>query len=93
MKKLLGIVVLGLLLSGNVYACTDVNGTTVTYTSDCRQIVVTGNGSNITIDGATIKGHSSDDQDGIITTAGTNTIITINVVSISIIIRSRSTKH
>jgi hypothetical protein len=66
------------LWSGNVYACTDVNGSTVTYTSDCRQIVVTGDGSNITIDGATIKGHSSDDEDGIITTAGTNTIITIN---------------
>ena len=78
MKKLLGIVVLGLLWSGNVYACTDVNGTTVTYTSDCRQIVVTGNGSNITIDGATIKGHSSDDEEGIVTTAGTNTTITIN---------------
>ena len=67
-----------MLWSGNVYACTDVNGSTVTYTSDCRQIVVTGNGSNITIDGATIKGHSSDDEDGIITTNSTNTIITIN---------------
>ncbi len=67
-----------MLWSGNVYACTDVNGTTVTYTSDCRQIVVTGNGSNITIDGATIKGHSSDDEEGIVTTAGTNTTITIN---------------
>ena len=58
--------------------CADVNGTTVTYTSDCRQIVVTGDGSNITIDGATIKGHSSDDEKGIITTNGTNTTITIN---------------
>jgi len=78
MKKLLGIVVLGLFWSGNVYACDDVDGATETYTSDCRQIVVTGDGSNITIDGATIKGHSSDNEDGIITTAGTNTIITIN---------------
>ncbi len=78
MKKLLGIVVLGLLWSGNVYACDNVNGTTKTYTSDCRQIVVTGNGSNITIDGATIKGHSSDNEEGIVTTAGTNTTITIN---------------
>ena len=60
------------------YACDDVDGATVTYTSDCRQIVVTGDGSNITIDGATIKGHSSDNEDGIITTAGTNTTITIN---------------
>ena len=58
--------------------CADVNGTTVTYTSDCRQIVVTGDGSNITIDGATIKGRSSDDEKGIVTTNGTNTTITIN---------------
>ena len=78
MKKLLGIVVLGLLWSGNVYACDNVNGTTKTYTSDCRQIVVTGNGSHIIIDGATIKGHSSDDEEGIITTNSTNTTITIN---------------
>ena len=78
MKKLLGIVVLAFLWSGNVYACADVDGATVTYTSDCRQIVVTGDGSNITIDGATIKGHSSDDEEGIVTTAGTNTTITIN---------------
>jgi len=78
MKKLLGILVLGLFWSGNVYACDDVDGATETYTSDCRQIVVTGDGSNITIDGATIKGHSSDNEDGIITTAGTNTTITIN---------------
>ncbi|MDP6304202.1 MAG: hypothetical protein QF657_06580, partial [Candidatus Nitrosopelagicus sp.] len=68
-----------MLWSGNAYSCADVDGATVTYTSDCRQIVVTGDGSNITIDGATIKGLASDDdQDGIITTAGTNTIITIN---------------
>ncbi len=78
MKKILGILILGLLWSGNAYSCDDVDGATVTYTSDCRQIVVTGDGSNITIDGATIKGHSSDNEDGIITTAGTNTTITIN---------------
>ena len=60
------------------YACDNVNGTTKTYTSDCRQIVVTGDGSNITIDGATIKGRSSDDEKGIVTTNGTNTTITIN---------------
>ena len=70
--------ILGLLWSGNAYACADVDGATVTYTSDCRQIVVTGDGSNITIDGATIKGRSSDDEKGIVTTNGTNTTITIN---------------
>ncbi|MDP6878576.1 MAG: hypothetical protein QGI18_08255, partial [Candidatus Marinimicrobia bacterium] len=78
MKKLLGILILGLLWSGNAYACDDVDGATVTYTSDCRQIVVTGDGSNITIDGATIKGASGTNEKGIITTGGTNTTITIN---------------
>ena len=70
--------ILGLLWSGNVYACDDVDGATVTYTSDCRQIVVTGDGSNITIDGATIKGASGTNEKGIITTGGTDTTITIN---------------
>ena len=78
MKKVFGIVILGLLWSGNAYACDDVDGATVTYTSDCRQIVVTGDGSNITIDGATIKGASGTNEKGIITTGGTNTTITIN---------------
>ncbi len=67
-----------MLWSGNAYACDDVDGATVTYTSDCRQIVVTGDGSNITIDGATIKGASGTNEKGIITTGGTNTTITIN---------------
>ena len=78
MKKILGIVILGFLWSGNAYSCDDVDGATVTYTSDCRQIVVTGDGSNITIDGATIKGESGTNEKGIITTGGTNTTITIN---------------
>ncbi len=78
MKKVFGIVILSLFFSGNADACDDVDGATVTYTSDCRQIVVTGDGSNITIDGATIKGHASDNEGGIVTTDGTNTTITIN---------------
>ena len=59
--------------------CEDVDGATSTITSNCTELTVTGDGSNITINsGVTISGATSNNRHAIRTTSSTNTTITNN---------------
>ena len=60
--------------------CADVDGTTVTITTDCSgRLEVTGDSSNITIDsGVNVSGQTDNNRFAIETTDGTNTTITVN---------------
>ena len=59
--------------------CEDVDGVTSTITSNCTELTVAGDGSNITINsGVTISGATSNNRHAITTTSSTNTTITNN---------------
>ena len=59
--------------------CTDISGSTVTFSTDCSVLVIEGDGSNVTINsGVTISSADADSNNAVATGNSTNTIITNN---------------